>query len=62
MVPHNHRAAAGLAAARARTDAGAGSARDLSVQEAADEVERRGLGKISYKTVVRARARLGLEG
>jgi hypothetical protein len=72
MVPHNHRAAAGLAAAKARRDAAA--ARDavlepvlretlyLSAQEAAEEVERRGLRKISHKTVVRARARLGLEG
>jgi hypothetical protein len=31
-----------------------------SSRAAAAEVERRGLGKLSYKTVMRARARLGL--
>src|SRR6185312_6870094 len=34
----------------------------LSAQKAADEIERRGLGKLSYRTITRARARLGLEG
>ena len=34
----------------------------LSSRAAAAEIERRGLGKISYITVVRARARLGLGG
>jgi DNA invertase Pin-like site-specific DNA recombinase len=33
----------------------------LSPQKAADELERRGLGKLSLKTVKRARVRLGLE-
>ena len=33
---------------------------DLSAQKAADEIERRGLGKVSYRTVMRARERLGL--
>ena len=33
----------------------------LSAQKAADEIERRGLGKLSYRTVMRARVRLGLE-
>ncbi len=32
----------------------------LSAQKAADEIERRGLGKVSYRTVMRARARLSL--
>ena len=32
----------------------------LSAQKAADEIERRGLGKLSYRTVMRARVRLGL--
>ena len=32
----------------------------LSSRAAAAEIERRGLGKVSYKTVMRARARLGL--
>ena len=32
----------------------------LSSRAAADEIERRGLGKFSYKTIMRARARLGL--
>ena len=32
----------------------------LSAQKAADEIERRGLGKLSYRTVTRARLRLGL--
>jgi hypothetical protein len=71
MVPHNHRVAAGLAAAKARSDAAA--ARDavlepvlretlhLSAQKSADEIERRGLGEISFKTVMRARVRLGLD-
>jgi DNA invertase Pin-like site-specific DNA recombinase len=34
----------------------------LSSRAAATEIERRGLGKLSYKTVMRARERLGLEG
>jgi DNA invertase Pin-like site-specific DNA recombinase len=34
----------------------------LSPQKAADELQRRGLGKMSLKTVKRARVRLGLEG
>jgi DNA invertase Pin-like site-specific DNA recombinase len=34
----------------------------LSPQKAADELQRRGLGKMSLKTVRRARVRLGLEG
>ena len=34
----------------------------LSPQKAADELQRRGLGKLSLKTVKRARVRLGLEG
>jgi len=34
----------------------------LSAQKAADEIERRGLGKLSYRTITRARARLGLKG
>ena len=33
----------------------------LSPQKVAAEIERRGLGKFSYKTVERARARLGLQ-
>ena len=33
---------------------------DLSSRAAAAEIERRGLGKLSYKTVARARVRLGL--
>ena len=33
----------------------------LSPQKAADELQRRGLGKLSLKTVKRARVRLGLE-
>jgi DNA invertase Pin-like site-specific DNA recombinase len=33
----------------------------LSSRAVAAEVEKRGLGKISYKTIMRARARLGLE-
>jgi DNA invertase Pin-like site-specific DNA recombinase len=33
---------------------------ELSAQKAADEIERRGLGKISFRTVMRARVRLGL--
>ncbi len=33
----------------------------LSSRAAATEIERRGFGKFSYKTVTRARARLGLE-
>ena len=32
----------------------------LSSRAAAAEIERRGLGKLSYKTVARARVRLGL--
>jgi DNA invertase Pin-like site-specific DNA recombinase len=32
----------------------------LSAQKAAAEIERRGFGKVSYKTVMRARVRLGL--
>ena len=32
----------------------------LSSRAAAAEIERRGLGKVSYRTVMRARARLGL--
>ena len=35
---------------------------DLSSRAAAAEIERRGLGKVSYKTVMRARARLGMKG
>ena len=34
----------------------------LSSRAVAEEIERRGLGKLSYKTVTRARARLGLKG
>lgn len=34
----------------------------LSAQKAADEIERRGFDKISFRTVMRARARLGLKG
>ena len=34
---------------------------NLSAQKAADEIERRGLGKISFRTVMRARVRLRLE-
>ena len=33
----------------------------LSARAAAEVIERRGLGKLSYKTIARARARLGLE-
>jgi DNA invertase Pin-like site-specific DNA recombinase len=33
---------------------------DMSAQKAADVIERRGLGKISLRTVMRARVRLGL--
>jgi DNA invertase Pin-like site-specific DNA recombinase len=33
----------------------------LSSRAAAEEIERRGLGKLSYRTVMRARVRLGLE-
>jgi hypothetical protein len=33
----------------------------LSAQKAADQIERRGLGKVSYRTVTRARQRLGLK-
>ena len=33
----------------------------LSARAAAAEIERRGLGKLSYKTIARARARLGLK-
>ena len=33
----------------------------LSSRAAAAEIERRALGKLSYKTIARARARLGLE-
>ena len=33
----------------------------LSARAAAAEIERRGLGKLSYKTIARARVRLGLE-
>ena len=56
----------------ARKNAAAAKARDkelrpilkelayLSPQKVAAEVERRGLGKLSYKTVARARVRLGL--
>ena len=32
----------------------------LSSRAAAAEIERRGLGKLSYKTIARARVRLGL--
>ena len=32
----------------------------LSTHKAADEIERRGLGKLSYKTIARARVRLGM--
>jgi DNA invertase Pin-like site-specific DNA recombinase len=35
--------------------------RHLSSRAAAEEIERRGLGKLSYKTIARARVRLGLE-
>jgi hypothetical protein len=54
----------------ARKNAAAAAARDkalrpvleelshLSARAVADEIERRGLGKLSYKTVMRARARL----
>ena len=34
---------------------------DLSAQKAADEIDRRGLGRLSYRTVTRARARLGIK-
>jgi DNA invertase Pin-like site-specific DNA recombinase len=34
----------------------------LSARQVVSEVERRGLGKLSYRTVVRMRARLGLKG
>ena len=34
----------------------------LSSRAVAEEIERRGLGKLSYKTVMRARVRLGLGG
>jgi DNA invertase Pin-like site-specific DNA recombinase len=34
----------------------------LSTRKAAEEIERRGLGKLSYKTIARARARLGIVG
>jgi DNA invertase Pin-like site-specific DNA recombinase len=33
----------------------------LSPQKVAAEIERRGLGRVSYKTVERARVRLGLQ-
>jgi hypothetical protein len=33
----------------------------LSSRAAAAEIERRGLGKLSYNSIARARARLGLE-
>ena len=33
----------------------------LSTRAAAAEIERRGFGKVSYKTVARARVRLGLQ-
>jgi len=33
----------------------------LSARAAAEVIERRGLGKLSYKTIARARVRLGLE-
>jgi hypothetical protein len=33
----------------------------LSSRAVADEIERRGLGKVSYKTIMRARIRLGLK-
>jgi hypothetical protein len=33
----------------------------LSPQKIADEIERRGLGKISFRTIMRARVRLGLK-
>ena len=33
----------------------------LSARAAAEEIGRRGLGKLSYRTVMRARVRLGLE-
>jgi len=33
----------------------------LSSRAAAAEIERRGLGRISYKTIMRARVRLGLQ-
>ena len=33
---------------------------ELSAQKAADVIEQRGLGKISLRTVMRARVRLGL--
>jgi DNA invertase Pin-like site-specific DNA recombinase len=57
----------------ARKNAAAAKARDrvirpvlkelahLSSRAVAEEIERRGLGKLSYKTVMRARTRLGLE-
>ena len=32
----------------------------LSTRKAAEEIERRGLGKLSYKTIARARVRLGM--
>jgi DNA invertase Pin-like site-specific DNA recombinase len=35
---------------------------DLSSRAAAEEIERRGLGKLSYQTISRARVRLGLKG
>jgi DNA invertase Pin-like site-specific DNA recombinase len=34
----------------------------LSTRKAAEEIERRGLGKLSYKTIARARVRLGIAG
>jgi DNA invertase Pin-like site-specific DNA recombinase len=58
----------------AAKNAGAAAARDaelepvlrelshLSSRAAAAEIERRGLGRFSYKTIMRARARLGLGG
>jgi hypothetical protein len=33
----------------------------LSARAAAAEIERRGLGRLSYKTIARARVRLGLK-
>ena len=38
-----------------------GSFPDISSRNAAAEIERRGLGKLSYKTIIRARVRLGLK-
>ena len=34
--------------------------RNAAARAAAEEIERRGLGKLSYRTVMRARVRLGL--